>query len=63
MSMLAICQRCGKSHFYWAVTQASFHVGAVQNWKVNLCEDCTKRVADALQTALAADAPSAQEKP
>lgn len=51
--MRSICQRCsGLYSEHWNVNQAEFHVGRIQYWKVQLCEQCTKVVEQAVLAAL-----------
>ena len=50
--MTAICQRCGSVEASRTVREAALHVGQLVQWKVQLCEGCTKFVEQALVQAL-----------
>ena len=51
--MYSICQRCaGPRSDHWNVKQSEFHVGAIQHWKVQLCDSCTAAVEQAVLAAL-----------
>lgn len=38
----AICQQCKQQTAAWRIRQAEIHVGQIQNWKAQLCPDCTE---------------------
>ena len=40
--MDAICQQCKTRQFAWTIRQAELSVGQIQNWKAQLCSDCTE---------------------
>lgn len=47
------CQRCFRRHVdSWEIKQAEFHVGDIENWKVQMCPDCTAIVEQAVLAAL-----------
>jgi hypothetical protein len=50
--MQAKCQRCLCSRDPWQIEQAEFTVGAVQDWKWQLCRDCTASIEQAIIEAL-----------
>ena len=51
--MYSTCQRCaGKKNDAWNIKQAELHIGSVQNWKVQLCQECTLHVEQAVLAAL-----------
>ena len=61
MSLYSICQRCaGDRNNHWNVHQAEFHIGAINHWKVQLCEPCTTVVEQALLKALHLSSPAAE---
>lgn len=51
--MRAICQRCQESVHQWNVREATVTVGAIQYWKMQLCDGCTKEIEEALVPLLA----------
>lgn len=58
--MYSICQRCGgDENNHWNVHQAELHVGRIEHWKVQLCEECTQLVEQAVLVALRQDTPKA----
>ncbi len=52
MSLMALCQRCGKAYDNWLIRQAHFNVGKIADWKLQLCQQCTDEADSALRTAL-----------
>ena len=49
----SLCQRCADEHTEsWNITQAEFHVGRLEHWKVQLCPPCVKIVEQLLLAAL-----------
>lgn len=50
--MTGFCQRCGEPKPNWVVREAQFNVGDIDHWKVQLCEDCTTKVQQAVLAAL-----------
>lgn len=53
MNLHSLCQRCaGDKNHNWNASQAEFHVGAIKNWKVQLCRTCMDHVEQAVLKAL-----------
>lgn len=59
--MMGLCQRCGATRDSWTVRQARFHVGRIDEWKVQLCQSCAEGVEQAVLAALRP--PSTQPEP
>lgn len=52
-----LCQRCDEEYTYsWNISQAEFHVGRIDRWKVQLCPNCLTIVEQAVLAALKATA-------
>jgi len=47
-----LCQRCGDASESWTINQAEFNVGRIDNWKIQLCQVCTKAVEVSVLVAL-----------
>jgi hypothetical protein len=50
--MMGLCQRCGDARDSWTVKQARFHVGRIEEWKIQLCNACSESVEQAVLVAL-----------
>ena len=48
----ALCQLCGKAYNHWEIRQAEFHVGRIENWKLQLCQQCQEEAEKAVRGAL-----------
>jgi len=51
--MATRCQVCQRERDSWRVSQASFDVGTLRNYKLQVCDDCAKRIEDALIPSIA----------
>lgn len=49
---LTLCQRCGGGKDGWNVHQAEFSVKGIDHWKVQLCNECSDAVEQAVLAAL-----------
>ena len=50
--MEATCQRCLLVRSNWTISEASFNVGRLAYWKVQLCETCVGKVEATLRECL-----------